>query len=145
MGADLVGYLVIAPNQISGDMVDAAVAQAVATCDLARTWLRLEQTGNTEALEAFKLPALWEHENLAPDDVADLAAMGEAECRKAVEETIDFLHAPDSRDCALRSIDEDRFALFCGEMSWGEEPEGDGYQILKRMFLLGVDQALGIE
>ena len=44
-----------------------------------------------------------------------------------------------------RGLDEDRFALFCGEMSWGEEPEGDGYQLLKRMFLLGIDQALGIE
>jgi len=145
MGADLVGYLVIVPNQISGDMVAAAVAKAVETCDLARTWLRLEQSEDTKALDALKLPALWEHENLTPDDVEDLATMGEAECCKAVEETIDFLHSPDSRDCALRSIDEDRFALFCGEMSWGEEPEGDGYQLLKRLFLLGVDEALGIE
>jgi hypothetical protein len=34
--------------------------------------------------------------------------------------------------------------LFAGEMSWGDEPQGYGYQKLKQTFAWGFAEALGI-
>jgi hypothetical protein len=34
--------------------------------------------------------------------------------------------------------------VYAGEMSWGDEPQGQGYQMLKRALAWGFAEALGI-
>jgi len=50
------------------------------------------------------------------------------------------------RDMAFR-IDPDkpgRKVVVAGELSWGDEPDGLGYQMLKKAFGLGIAQRLGV-
>ena len=53
---------------------------------------------------------------------------------------------PDNRDTASRLDPDNRkkVIVFAGDMSWGDEPEGGGYQYLKKLCLSGVAEALKI-
>lgn len=35
--------------------------------------------------------------------------------------------------------------FYAGAMTWGDEPDGEGYQAMKWIFLLGADKAMGLE
>ncbi len=50
------------------------------------------------------------------------------------------------RDLAFRIDPEKpgRKVVVAGEMSWGDEPDGRGYQMLKKAFGLGIAQQLGV-
>ena len=50
------------------------------------------------------------------------------------------------RDLSRRNDPEnpDRRIVVAGEMSWGDEPEGLGYQMLKKAFGLTIAQSLGV-
>lgn len=50
------------------------------------------------------------------------------------------------RDLAFRIDPEKpgRKVVVAGELSWGDEPDGRGYQMLKRAFGLGIAQLLGV-
>jgi hypothetical protein len=50
------------------------------------------------------------------------------------------------RDLAVRDDPEKpgRKVVVAGELSWGDEPDGRGYQMLKKAFGLGIAQRLGV-
>lgn len=55
-----------------------------------------------------------------------------------------FLPKSTVRDMSGRPWNGDMI-YYAGEMTWGDEPEGIGYQSLKWICLLGVDGVLGLE
>lgn len=76
----------------------------------------------------------WNSEGL--EELADHA-------NQAVTRLKDFI-AGDFRDTTYRQYD-DRMIYSCGEMTWGDAPEGRGYQACKWMYLLGLDDVLGVK
>ena len=65
---------------------------------------------------------------------------------KAVQEFVAGWNDGHFRDLAFR-IDPQkpgRKVVIAGELSWGDEPDGRGYQILKKAFGLGIAQLLGV-
>jgi len=62
---------------------------------------------------------------------------------------------PDHRDAASRDLparfrpadakDVEHVVVFAGEMTWGDEPAGSGYEYLKLGTSLGICELLGIE
>ena len=68
------------------------------------------------------------------------------ELAKEVREFVDFWNDGCARDLACRPDPEHpgRKVVVAGELSWGDEPDGFGYQTLKRAFGLGIAQALGV-
>ena len=47
------------------------------------------------------------------------------------------------RDCVSRQVGEEQ-VMFCGEMTWGDEPGGHGYETLQRSNWLGMHELLGL-
>jgi hypothetical protein len=143
MGADLVGYMVVGKNSITEEMRQAAVAKAKATRDIAKAWDAAE-----EAKEDFKppyFPETWEALCFDTAEYVDhIAEMTDEDCETAVNTAIGFLNDPAYRDCASRSLGNDEFVLFCGEMTWGDEPEGGGYSELKTIHELDIVAELGL-
>ena len=67
------------------------------------------------------------------------------EINKTLVQLVDLWNAKDyARDLNAR-VWKNRRILVAGEMSWGDEPEGKAYQILKRARAMGLLAALGIE
>jgi hypothetical protein len=135
MGADLTGYLVKGPLKIAA----SRVVVAVRACRHRRREL-LALTG----------PQAERHDRMD----AALSATGEyvdpAEIAEDPEpEVRDFVagrHDIGGRDtCCRRDPDDNRQQLvYAGEMSWGDEPQGQGYKKLKQAFAWGYAEALGI-
>jgi hypothetical protein len=135
MGADQVGYLVKGPRRIAAGRIKAAV----------RACLRLRK----QLLAAADDP---EDENSRRDaalhltgeffDPADIPENPEREIRAFV----DWWRRPEGRDvCCRDDPDNPRQTLvYAGEMSWGDEPSGYGYQMLKKALAWGFAEALGI-
>jgi hypothetical protein len=59
---------------------------------------------------------------------------------------VDWWATTDGRDtCSRTDPDDPRQKLvYAGEMSWGDEPQGLGYQMLKKAFAWGFAKALGV-
>ena len=69
------------------------------------------------------------------------------ELAKIVKGFVDAWNKPNYRDMASRLDPDDRMrtVVVAGELSWGDEPEGKGYQLLKQAFGLGIAQSLGVK
>lgn len=148
MGADLVGYMVIGKKEITDEMKQAAIAKLGRLCGVAKA-LMLEVDEGTDIgdVELPKdVPDFWteEFEVYGADFLEEFSELSDEDIVKRVEEAIDFLDDPAYRDCASRNISDDEFVLFCGEMTWGDEPEGGGYQLIKGIHKMGIEEELGL-
>ena len=135
MGAEQIGYLVKGPEKIP----DIHVVQAVRACRQRRAELLAAAGGEGDATAR-------EHAALSvTGDYFDPADIPE-DPKSAIREFIEWWHATDLGDTCCRS-DPDQAGqriLFAGEMSSGDEPQGTGYQMLKRAYTWGFARALGI-
>lgn len=116
MGADLIGYLVLGPRQIERSTAD---------------------------FEAFFDQHKSRFEDAAPEDPdvivpcdteqweAESHALSREAFVKGCEAFVEFWNFNNSRDCASRALpgaEDTRKVMFAGDMSWGDTPEGHGYQ-----------------
>ena len=135
MGAEQVGYLVKGPKRIGG----RAIGRAVRECVRHRQGMLSLCDGAKDA-EAG-MAAMIEHagERFDPADIPE-------DPSAAIREFADWWNSPGSRDTSLRDDPDDpkQRLLYAGEMSWGDEPGGQGYGMLKRAFCWGFAEALGI-
>lgn len=156
MGGDLISYAVIGPYQITEEKLDAAKRAYLA-------WIR----DNADDFICTKCdgaqPAADEHDD--PDEcdycyahgclipIRELARWvdGKPACVKTVDEIVTGwaeLISGGYRDSAWRSLaptSPDLVIAYAGEISWGEEPTGQGYVLLKKITRLpeDVSSALG--
>lgn len=122
MGADQVGYLVRGPVKIAAGRIKLAV----------RACKRLRKQLLSAADEGR-------------DDDVDPADIPE-DPEQNIRTFVDWWHCIDTRDacCRLDPDDPRQQLVYAGEMSWGDEPTGDGYQKLKEAFAWGYAEALGV-
>ena len=68
------------------------------------------------------------------------------ELTKAIQEFVGGWNDGGFRDLAFRldPAKPGRKVVVAGELSWGDEPDGRGYQMLKKAFGLGIAQSLGV-
>ena len=68
------------------------------------------------------------------------------ELAKEIQEFVAGWNDGSFRDLAFRYDPEKpgRKVVVAGELSWGDEPDGRGYQMLKKAFGLGIAQRLGV-
>jgi hypothetical protein len=120
--------------------------------------LCLELTGGEEIPEFNSLEEIRAHpkyQDLVRRVLADSDHAVEAgyvfagtpeELAKAVQEFVAGWNDGHFRDLAFRIDPEKpgRKVVVAGELSWGDEPDGRGYQMLKKAFGLGIAQRLGV-
>lgn len=146
MGADLIGYLVKGPRKISE-----------------AKWRKAEK----EMLQRMEL--MWTtHKLICPDcgkeiDITDPDAVdwGCPHCdsdaprvlmdiddREAFDSFMKDMKKwpPQCRDTAMRGDPDDdkQVLLFAGEMSWGDEPCGYGFDYLKKLTRSGLGELVGV-
>ena len=161
MGADLIGYMVRGPVQFSAAAVKRAEgaahkARALANAVLAhldrREKLPVGPTGlerevgaafdKGEVLSAF-FPWLADEYETVAEARAEIVALAEATAETEVATFVAWWREG-ARDTVSRVFGAKQ-VVFCGDMSWGEEPEGAGYETFKRASRFGITAALGVE
>ncbi len=142
MGADLIGYLVKGRKLLFDQEKKAAVLLAQAVIDQAKVlFAAVESTEKPPGDFEDFLSSFWEEE-----DAAGLEHYAQLNAAMFVSEFCEFWQNPDERDVASRPDpgDPKEQLLFAGAPSWGDEPEGVGYKLLREAFRLNVAAALGI-
>ena len=135
MGAEQIGYLVKGPLRISERRIPAAV-QACRQRKAA-----LLQAGGPDADEWDRsqaalavTDACFDPENI-PEDPSPV-----------IREFLDWWATLNARDtCSRWDPDDPRQQLvYAGEMTWGDEPTGHGYEMIQRALAWGFADALGV-
>lgn len=143
MSADLLGYLVKGPRNLDVNKLADAIALVKARQVEIRAALKKMGLDDTEEPEAIagRVAVTMEVDDLLQDllpeferglDESDLLAMADQEAEVLVDGLYAFWESG-SRDSASRlDPDDENVALvFAGEMSWGDEPGGSGYETLR--------------
>jgi len=161
MGADLIGYFAKGPRTLSTQAFAAAVAEA----DRRLAWLRraeahLELDNDTKLIELLA-GCPWAERDAAhvpPEqidtetlriEIARLCDMvGSVEELTGEQAVKQFVESwpPLFRDAA-HVVDPDcpdKLIVFAGERTWGDTPDGAGFQLLSRAGVLGIAPILGV-
>jgi hypothetical protein len=157
MGADLIGYMVKAPVELPKDRIDEAVAQANSVISFAHEFVKkqedneegytlLEELGYTDE-DVAKALGNSELDDCELENELEVLAgrydIGDGE--KVVKEFLDNWPYI-GRDVSFRRDpdDDSQCYMFAGDMSWGDEPEGFGYETLRSVFQLGFAEYFNI-
>ncbi len=163
MGINISGFLVIAPKTITESQKDAALERVTA--------LTARAAALQEAKERFEVsqsivPSAWfdtraqllrelgwTEETLSDGvDEDSLDQQEQALEQLCAIETHTFLAdltefiTGNPRDTAWREHPDnsEEIILFCGESTWGDEPDGLGYSVMKTITLCRLETILGI-
>lgn len=141
MGADLICIIAKGPRQLpeTGPMIEAAIAQGLEI-----------QAEIAKALAAYHreqpYDELWDAD-IDPQYNEDYTQhLTDLDIPAFVAEFIEGWNLCDYRDMGSRldPDDESQQLLVAGELSYGDEPEGGGYLLLKDAFKLGIAETLGV-
>jgi len=141
MGADMSGYLVVGPRKITEKSIRKAASALLrkAKAEVKSSSWTCENCGAVMTMDTSVCKSCgYEHE--------DLSSIGYLLTAKAHVEQLIADWPPDYRDVTSRSspFSKGQIIVFAGDMSWGDEPSGAGYQTLKRIMASGVSKELGI-
>jgi len=137
MGAELIGYMLYGPREISDGQKDLAYSRALKTSNLIKFWLEYEGD-KPDGLDHLEQDESWEVEYFADLSFDD--------AKKTVDTFIEFWNNPYSLgfyDVITRIIENYR-VVFAGDSTWGDEPNGGGYDLINEARMLGILEPLGI-
>lgn len=151
MGADLVGYMVMGPVDILQENIDQALERLEALKTKATETLKaLEKTGELDPEPqpwAAELYGIKIGEYFFDDWLEFLEDAADLNPEVLLNNIIDFWNSG-SRDAVSRIIEDkngkDVRILFAGDMSWGDEPGGWGYECLRDVHKYGIESLLGL-
>ena len=143
MGASQVGFLIFAPKRLEEDQRTESVRHFRNVQKEAKLIVEAKLTEETPLLLE-----MCKRRNLNVEDLKEMADEIVEMDFGVVEQIWNYIEAPPhqraARDTMRRDVDFQNQVIFAGEMTWGDTPDGLGYQIISRIFLLGLDDILGI-
>ena len=150
MGADFISYCCIGPIKLSASKkmrqkADQRVAKFIDLACHSMTLADDEVEEHDEELQNLARHPFFKHLEL-PEDVR-WAQEYKGQPEKLVEEFLELWHGG-SRDSDSRAIPKDKLkrkVVFTGDMSWGDEPDGYGFTMLKRADQSGLLDIYGVE
>jgi hypothetical protein len=156
MGADLITYMLVGPNKLVDDPKkrEKAILHASRMIAAVTAWQTLhnEHWNNGEVEGEIEIPATLirelKHFGINPTtcDIEDYnSGVVGVDATEAVDELIELWNGVGHyRDVSTRGY-RTRQILVAGDMSWGDEPSGRGYQTCKQSERLGLLRFYGIE
>jgi hypothetical protein len=139
MGADLFTCMLVGPKRLSRSKKTTLAAIR----EVQHTLLTLSQW-KAHILGALPMPEL-------PPQMAAQPELEEFEYLLNIEPQVAVMELQnlwagltDARDVNMRDYG-DKQILVAGSMSWGDEPDGEGYRICKQSHALGLFKVYGIE
>lgn len=136
MSYDLNGMLVVIDKAIDQERLDQAIALASETVDLAKQVL-----ARRKGLENPSTPAEQLLAQQSKDELALTASLNPNETAEKLQKLL----REGSYDCITKSMpgEPERLILFVGDRTWGSEPYGWGYRVLRHAKLMGLLDAVG--
>ena len=137
MGADLTGYFVVAPRRVPDDAIEKVSELAVERLRDAREYVQ----GGARPSWVFECDDHFL-------DLQELVSSPDIEKRvKRIKADILAVMSGDFRDTVTRAINgpEGKIAIFAGDRTWGDEPDGWGYRTLKLLSVLRLMSVVGFE
>lgn len=143
MGADMIAYMLVGPKKITKGQIQKAVAPMLAWAKKHKDTAICENCGKIQDPKNLDRNA---DGTLALEDVdceecsaCELEAVADrypdkAAVKKHLLAAVDCWHeAPNCRDATARTNPDNpkEIIICCGELSWGDEPDGAGYNNLK--------------
>ena len=146
MGADLLTYIAIGPEKLdeSEELRRRAVAEGTRRVTAVTAFLELENEADAAELTLHIPQALQFELDTIPLDVDDYETLAGVEVSSAMNDLFTMWNERSFRDVNTRWYN-DKQILVAGDSSWGDEPEGGGYQTCKLSDLLGLFEVYGIE
>ena len=147
MGADMIGYLLVGPKSIASkrdEAIEQVTSELALVKDIEQTLIdgKLLTKEQIDHLESNSVDADYpEHIQSIYTDVLT----GIESPEKYVDELIEFWDGNAyARDTASRYYG-DKQIVFAGGATWGDDPDGYGYIMLKRLTMFNLEPVLGIE
>lgn len=142
MGADLIGYMYIGPAEISEERQQQALGY------LNELSQEIKKAIDTQTVPE-QLKELAQNKVCDTDDTEEVLDYLENcisldDPQSTLDDILTVWHNG-ARDVVSRFIDKERRVVFAGDMSWGDSPQGFGYQILDLVSDTGLDGILGLE
>lgn len=135
MDADMIGVMIHGPTTIDAKLRNQVIKDIADTTED----ILVNATEDPDLENVF---GTFQLDDITREDIVD----------KVTRTTDDFIQIwngeSHARDLFVRRItvgNESREVLFAGDMSWGDEPEGIGYQTLMGAAALGIHQHFGCE
>lgn len=155
MGADLITYMLVGPNTLDDDPKkrEKAIMHASRMIAAVTAWQTLhdEHLDSDDAQNEIEVPATLirelKHFGIDPTtcDIDDYnSGVVGADAENTVKDLFELWNVGGFRDVNTRRWRTHQI-LVAGDMSWGDEPDGAGYQICKRCGRLGLFSFYGIE
>ena len=152
MGADLIGYMCVGPTLVTAEQKVAAKEKAWRVfLGMRAWWLAAEENPSPEpppeiidVLDCCQIDEPHELEALRFGGDQDIETAGRQDVDGLVDEIVAFWNCPATRDSVCRDLSDDERVVFCGEASWGDEPDGSGYLLIKMAHILDILWELGI-
>lgn len=149
MGQELIGYLLKGPYELPEEKKDAAIAHAMGVIRMLCAAYEdfsadPECTFSREVQEHLSRYAIDVEMELEQFDMDEATIQGEA--TEAVTDLYNIWNGNNARDCYTRVDPDDReqVLFFCGDATWGDEPDGYAYQTIKECQRYGVLEFFGI-
>jgi len=144
MGQDLVGYLLKGPYELPEEKRAEAIAHAAGLIRKLRTEYEayLEDPPNyvfseevVAHLSRYSIDIEFELEQFDMDD-----ATIEGAATEAVNDLYNIWNGNNARDCHCRTDPDDRSQVlfFCGDATWGDDPDGYAYLTIKECRRYGI-------
>lgn len=149
MSATLITHTCVGPVRLSKNkkLRKKAIKQAKTLIDGVIHWSRVDTDIDIDDLgeEVTRLMR-----KFGPRDFDDWAFLARVDPEKAVEELFELWHGDAPNDVNRRTYMSyspriKLRILVAGDMSWGDEPDGDGYRICKQSAFLGLFHLYGIK
>jgi hypothetical protein len=157
MGADLIGFLCKGPAKFrKSDIKKAETRAAEIIIFAAKVYELLKKEVKTPEDEEFlescliASPLSGFNSQEQYDDIRNcephLEDISAATAEDEVEQFVSWWESGSGRDTNSR-LDPDnkrQKIVFCGDMSWGDSPDGHGYTTMNRAFWFDIPQNLGV-
>jgi hypothetical protein len=147
VGADLISFILVGPAKLecNAEKEKQILDRANAILGCVKQW-----QAHVEEVEIDgAVPDMPDTEIMFAGDtseVNDYIFLLEKNPAEIHKDFLDLWNDGFARDASSRFIDNDsRRILVAGELSWGDEPDGHGYQTIKAALYLGILDAYGIE
>ena len=148
MGADFISYIMFGPAELDPKAVVAARGRAHNTVSVLRDFLAVHD----EDLDAMDWSPLFqvlpEMTDVDEYDLGHMAQMDAEDINKTVD-AFEAMWGGNFRDTACRYLPNPtpggiEKVVVAGDVTWGDEPDGAGYQAMKWAELLGLMETLGV-
>jgi len=152
MGADLLGYITLIPYKLTDKEIKECEKHLNDLENLLKNpdficKIASEESSDapmTKALQKLSPRAVYEMEMISynGEDIEELEDLFE-NILELIPQAKSFIHNPtiESRDTCWRSyriLGRNFLMIFAGDTSWGDEPQGEGYETLKMIDMVGI-------